>query len=392
MRAYRKKRTGVSHPAALRDALSALAVVVVLGMIVATAAAIVPGSAWAQETQGMDVRPPQSEGAASPQRGEVPGNSLGSTSDSQVWRDIRRGVEGTVSIPNKRLGVLVQSQGENWRAIRNGPVSVYGAWLMLVVVGLLALFFALRGRVKIEHGWSGKTVERFGPVDRFAHWLSATSFVLLALTGLNLMYGQYVLMPILGPSAFATLTQFGKYIHNFIAFAFMAGLVMMFVLWVRHNIPNRYDAIWLKKGGGLFASGVHPPSERFNAGQKIIFWLVVLGGGSLSLSGIALLFPYEFSFFTKTFAVLNVFGFGLPTDLAPLQEQQFNQVWHAIVGIVMIGVILAHIYIGSIGMQGAFAAMGSGRVDANWAREHHSLWYERITGEKVSHQHEQPAE
>jgi formate dehydrogenase subunit gamma len=382
---------------ARRDAAHRDITIWVAALVLLAAMLLGAGTAWSQSAEGMDVRPPETHSPsaappAGPTEGRVPGETLGNTSDSQLWRNIRRGVEGTVSIPDKKLGVLVQSQGENWRAIRNGPVATYGAWLLLVVLGFLALFFALRGRIKIEHGWSGRTVERFGPVDRFAHWLSATSFVLLALTGLNLLYGKFVLMPVLGPSLFATLSQAGKYVHNFIAFAFMAGLLMMFVLWVRHNIPNRHDLVWLRQGGGLFAAGVHPPSERFNAGQKIIFWLVILGGASLSVSGIALLFPYEFSFFAKTFGVLNMLGLGLPTDLAPLQEQQFNQIWHAILGLVMIGVILAHIYIGSVGMQGAFAAMGSGRVDTNWAREHHSLWYERVTGEPVEHQHPKPAE
>lgn len=335
-------------------------------------------------TEGADVRPPEPTG------GHVPGNAQGNTSDYEIWRDIRGGLQGTVSIPDKKLGVLVQSEGESWRAIRNGPVALYGSWLLLAVIGLLALFFALRGRIEIEEGWSGKTVERFGPLDRFAHWLSAVSFIVLALTGLNLLYGKYVLMPILGKSAFAAITQAGKLAHNFLAFAFMLGIVLMFVLWVRHNIPNRYDLIWLAKGGGLFSKGVHPPSERFNAGQKIIFWLVVLLGVSVSMSGVALLFPYEFSLFAKTFAALNVFGLGLPTDLSPLQEQQLNQVWHAIVSMVMIAVVIAHIYIGSIGMQGAFAAMGSGRVDANWAREHHSVWYARVTGKPIPQHYGHP--
>jgi formate dehydrogenase subunit gamma len=175
-------------------------------------------------TEGADVRPPEPTG------GHVPGQSLGNTSDSELWRGIRRGTEGTVSIPDKKLGVLVQSEGENFRAIRNGPVSLYSSWLLLVGIALLALFFALRGRVKIDSGLSGRTIERFGPVDRFTHWLTAVSFIVLALTGLNLLYGRYVLLPILGPEIFAALTQAGKYAHNFIAFAFMLGIAMLFVL------------------------------------------------------------------------------------------------------------------------------------------------------------------
>jgi formate dehydrogenase subunit gamma len=314
--------------------------------------------------------------AMAQQEGRVPGAALGNTSDSDFWRAIRQGGQGMVSIPNEQAGVLIQSEGENWRAIRNGPLSTYGVWAMLGMIALLALFFALRGRVRIEHGRSGRVIERFNGVERFAHWLTAVSFVVLALTGLNILYGRYVLLPILGPEIFSALTLGGKYAHNFLAFAFMAGLVLIFLFWVRDNIPNLSDAKWIAKGGGILTKGTHPPAKRFNAGQKIVFWLVILGGLSISLSGIALLFPFEFSMFSKTFAFLNLFGFDLPTNLAPIQEMQLSQVWHATVGLLLVVVIIAHIYIGTIGMEGAFDAMGTGMVDENWAREHHDLWVE----------------
>jgi formate dehydrogenase subunit gamma len=316
--------------------------------------------------------------AMAQQEGHVPGGTLGNTSDAEFWRAIRQGEQGYVSIPDKRAAVLIQSEGENWRAIRNGPLSTYGIWALLGIIALLALFFALRGRIRIEHGRSGRTVERFNGLERFGHWLTATSFIVLALTGLNMLYGRYVLRPILGPEIFSAVTLGGKYAHNFLAFAFMVGLVLIFALWIRDNIPDRNDVKWIAKGGGLFTKGTHPPARRFNAGQKIMFWLVILGGASVSLSGIALLFPFEFSLFSKTFAFLNLFGFDLPTNLAPIQEMQLSQIWHGIVGLLLIAVIIAHIYIGTIGMEGAFDAMGSGMVDENWAREHHSLWMDEL--------------
>ncbi|MGI9489824.1 MAG: formate dehydrogenase subunit gamma, partial [Geminicoccaceae bacterium] len=168
----------------------------------------------------------------------------------------------------------------------------------------------------------------------------------------------------------------GKLTHNYVAFAFMLGLVICFVNWVRHNVPHPRDLIWLAKGGGLLVKGVHPSSKKFNAGQKILFWLVIIGGGSLSLSGLALLFPFQLPpMFAGTFAQVNEwFGTALPTVLTPIQEQQYAQLWHAVVGIIMTAVIFGHIYIGTIGMEGAFDAMGEGEVDYNWAREHHGLW------------------
>ena len=353
-------------------AAALIALVFTLGVLL-----MAPQGGFAQTVEGRDVREP------SPQAGNVPGDTLGNIPDSAWWRDVRQGYAGQVSIPDKKQGVLIQSEGDNWRAVRNGPVSVYGSWLLLGMIILLALFFALRGRIKVEEGLSGRTVERFNGIDRFAHWLLAVSFIVLALTGLNMLYGRYVLLPVLGPEVFAAITRAGKYAHNFVAFSFMVGLVMLFVLWVRDNIPNRYDLIWIAKGGGWLGKGVHPPAKKFNGGQKIVFWIVILGGISISLSGLALLFPYQLPFFEKTLDVLNAFGAGLPATLEPRQEMQLNQVWHAIVALVMIAVIIAHIYIGTVGMEGGFPAMGSGMVDENWAREHHNIWYAEIKGEPL---------
>jgi len=312
--------------------------------------------------------------AAAQTGGAVPGETLGNKSDSDFWRAVRNGTRGDVSTPNKMAGVMVQSEGESWRAMRNGPLSTWGAWAIFGTLALLAVFYMLRGRIDIEGGSSGRTIERFNMVERVAHWTLANSFILLALTGLNLLYGRYVLKPFLGPELFSTLTMLGKYVHNYVAFAFMLALVVVLVIWIKENIPGKVDLQWLAKGGGMFTKGAHPPANKFNAGQKILFWLVLLGGLSVSLSGIALIFPFTFEMFAATFKVLNVFGFGLETNLTPMQEMQYSQLWHAIVGLALIALIIAHIYLATLGMEGAYDAMGTGQVDRNWAREHHSLW------------------
>jgi len=255
-------------------------------------------------------------------------------------------------------------------------MSEYGGWALLAIFVLLGLFYALRGRIRIDAGPSGRTVLRFHFLDRFAHWLTAGSFVVLGLTGLNVLYGRYVIKPIIGADAFASLTIAGKYAHNFLGFAFGLGVLLMFLLWVKDNIPNKHDIKWLAVGGGLFSKGVHPPAKKFNAGQKLIFWSVIVLGGSLTASGIALLFPFEIAMFAKTFAILNVFGADLPTQLTMMEETQLALLWHGIVALVLMVIIVAHIYIGSVGMEGAFDAMGTGEVDENWAHEHHALWLE----------------
>lgn len=318
---------------------------------------------------------PYAPPAVAQEEGQVPGGTLGPASQSDFWRAIRQGEQGRAAMPDPRAGQLIQSEGENWRAFRNGPLSTYSVWAMLGFIGLLALFFAIRGRIRIEGGRSGHTITRFGFVERFTHWLTAVCFVILAITGLNILYGRYVLLPVIGANAFAWLTLAGKYLHNYLAFGFMLGLVMMLVLWIRHNFPNRHDFVWLAKGGGMFWKGAHAPAAKFNAGQKILFWLVILGGFSVSFSGIMLMFPFQLEAFGPTFGWINwLFGTSLPAQLTLTQEMQLAQLWHAIMGLFLTIVIIGHIYIGTVGMEGAFDAMGSGRVDENWAREHHEVW------------------
>jgi formate dehydrogenase subunit gamma len=258
----------------------------------------------------------------------------------------------------------------------------------------LALFYVARGKIRIDGEKTGQTVTRFKAVERFGHWLMAGSFVLLGVTGIITLFGRMAIIPLIGHEAFSPLALASKWVHNNVSWAFMIGLVMVFVMWVLENIPNRHDLTWIAKGGGIFKAGVHPPAKKFNAGQKLIFWSVIVLGASISVSGLSLLFPFEMPLFAASFAHLNDLGIpnmigmsDLPVQLTPHQEMQLAQLWHTIVAFVLIAIILAHIYIGSVGMEGAFDAMGSGEVEEQWAREHHALWLDEIDAKK-----KQPAE
>lgn len=325
-------------------------------------------------------RPPAGPAAAVPSV-SGPDNTLGTSSDADIWRQIKAGEAGSVGLRDPNAGRLVQYEGQIWRELHNGTIPRWGAWGLLGVVVLLALVFAIVGRVRIQEGRAGIDIPRFTAFERAGHWLTAGSFVVLAVTGLNLLYGKSVVMPVIGKEAYATLAWWGKHVHNYVAFAFIAGLVFLFLRWVAHNIPSRHDVVWLAKGGGILVKGVHPPAKKFNAGQKIIFWLTILGGTSVALSGWALLNPFTTHYMADTFEALARIGLDVPAWLglpeppySALMEQQMNQVWHAAMGLFLTAVIIAHIYIGTLGMEGAFEAMGTGHVDLNWAREHHNLW------------------
>jgi formate dehydrogenase subunit gamma len=201
-------------------------------------------------------------------------------------------------------------------------------------------------------------VQRFNLLERVNHWMTATSFVLLALTGLNITFGAWLLRPVIGPEAFATLTLWGQAVHHYVSFAFVVGIVVMLLIWAGQNIPTRRDVAYIAAGGPLGSR--HVATERFNAGQKGLFWLVVLGGAAVAVSGFLLMAPGLLD---------NVIG------------QQWSHMVHGLLSMGMIAVIIGHAYIGSIGMEGAFEAMRDGQVDQNWAREHHDLWLEQKLAE-----------
>jgi formate dehydrogenase subunit gamma len=276
-----------------------------------------------------------------------------SVKESQLLEALKPGgsLTGRISIPDQKAASLIQP-GRDWRAYNQETLPKIGAYSFFGILLLLGLFYLLRGKIRIDAGPSAQTITRFGGAERFVHWLTASSFICLALTGANVTFGKTVLAPVLGAEGFANLAASAKLIHNYVGFAFMAGVFFTFLIWVKDNIPGMTDLRWFLAGGGLLTKGSHPPAKRFNGGQKIVFWSVVVGGFFLSLSGWHLLFPYG----------------------EALGDIQWHATIHGTVSFVMIALMLAHAYIGSIGMEGAFDAMGSGEVDLNWAKEHHSLW------------------
>jgi formate dehydrogenase subunit gamma len=273
-------------------------------------------------------------------------------SEADMLRALQ-GVQGNVTIPDRKAGTLVQPQGRTWRETMAGTIRGWGAWLVFGMIALVAAFYLLRGSVMIDGGRSGRTITRFTEFERFNHWMTASAFITLALTGLNVTYGRYLLLPLLGPEAFSTWSAFAKLLHNFVAFPFILGLVLMCVNWIAYNFPNRHDWTWIMQGGGLFVKGVHPPATKFNFGQKIVFWSVMIFGGIIAISGIMLLFPFWFG---------------------TMETQQLMAVLHSIFALILTAVIIGHIYIGTLGMEGAWDAMYTGEVDERWAKEHHSVW------------------
>ncbi|MBI1188680.1 MAG: formate dehydrogenase subunit gamma [Alphaproteobacteria bacterium] len=308
---------------------------------------------------GTEARPPDPATITGPDgRSLVRGWLSRQQGQSGILQEPRR-VQGRTSLPGPVKGVFVQPQGRLWRSTHNGPIVFGGAFYLIGVAALLAAFLSVRGRVPIKDGFSGQTVTRFSAFERANHWMSAVSFVLLGLTGLVLLYGKPLIRPWLGADRFGNLAEGSMWLHMALIAPFTLGLMTMLATWTWQNLPTRLDFEWLRQGGGFIRDDQpNPPAERFNAGQKLIFWAVILGGLTLVASGLAMMFPFQWG------------GYG---------SMQLAQSIHAIVALLMIGVIFGHIYIGTVGMVGAFDAMWSGQVDRNWAKEHHSRWYNRLT-------------
>lgn len=328
---------------------------------------------------------PEGGAASSDQLG-----TLGGASDPDLWRALRfDSADITTQVRGPAATVLIQDGGMQWLTFRQGPLLTYGLYALGGTLGLLLLFYLIRGRIRIDGPKTGRRLVRFKAIERFSHWLLAGSFILLGITGLVSLAGRKFLIPAFGHDTFSVIAVGSKWIHNNISWAFMLALVMIFVLWVVHNLPDRTDINWLLKGGGIFGGG-HPPAKKFNAGQKMIFWSVIVLGASISASGLSLLFPFELPMFAATFEKLNAAGLPqlvglgeLNTVLAPHEEMQLAQLWHAIVSFALMAIILAHIYIGSVGMEGAYDAMGSGEVEEQWAKEHHSLWVKEVQAKQA---------
>jgi formate dehydrogenase subunit gamma len=276
-----------------------------------------------------------------------------SVNEQQLLQEFDR-IQGRVSIPDQRSSVLMQPQGREWREFRTVVLRWIGGIAILGITALIVIFYLTRGMVRLESGRSGRTLVRFNTFERFVHWMTATCFVILAISGLNITFGRPLLLPLIGFEAFSEWSQWAKYAHNYLSFPFTIGVVLIFLMWIGGNIPNKVDVDWLKRGGGMIGHD-HPPAYRFNAGQKAIYWIVVIGGTAVAVTGYQLMFPFY---------------------LSGIEGMQLAQVVHSIVAVLFIAAMLAHIYIGTIGMEGAFEAMGTGTVDVNWAREHHSLWLE----------------
>lgn len=285
-----------------------------------------------------------------------PGSGAGGTSYSSVTG---RPMPGSDALwLNREADNLISGSAQNWRQIRNRVIAVYGGWILFGLIVVMLHFYAIRGKIKLEDGRSGERILRWTAWERFVHWTTAASFLVLAVTGLSLLFGRSILIPIMGPEGFAAWAAVAMYLHELVGpWIFTPAVAILLSMWLVHNLPERGDLEWWLKGGGIIGKS-HPSSGRVNSGEKLWFWFIATVGVACIVTGVILAFPLEWEQTRST--------------------MQLSSVIHGVAALLWIGFWMGHAYIGTVGTEGALEGMTTGYVDANWAKQHHDRWYEEV--------------
>ncbi|MBL0420104.1 formate dehydrogenase subunit gamma [Ramlibacter sp. AW1] len=342
------------------------------------AAPAAPADGGIRSQNIFDVKPDADQQPGYMNQSNAERNRVQPGNNAPLWRAVGNGVAGTSSLPPSQApeaGVLIQPQvqypgsrfttaGEAWRQVRNIWIIPYGGALLLIMLGALAIFYFTKGPIGSPMHEGGRRIERFTPFERSAHWANAIAFVVLAISGLVMAFGRYILQPLIGTTLFGWLTYALKTLHNFVGPLFVVSMIIVFVVFVRDNLPQRGDGRWIFTAGGTL-SKQPVPSHRFNAGEKFVFWIGVLLLGAIVIgSGL----------------VMDMLIPGLLYDRGTMQVAHMI---HAVAAVLMMVMFLGHIYMGTIGMRGAYRAMREGYVDDEWAREHHGYWHDDIVAGRI---------
>jgi formate dehydrogenase subunit gamma len=277
---------------------------------------------------------------------------------AEFWREVRRGVPGTTTVAGQERGILIQNGGQNWRRIRNGLIAGIAPWILAVVFLAIVVFFLVFGRDKLEERPDGTTIRRFSAAERWLHWITAGLFIVMAVSGLSMLFGRAVLIPVFGLSAFSGYLGIAMLVHNYAGPVFLVGVLVEILTWLKFNIPRKIDLVWFKNFGGMTGKGPRPHAGKINGGEKAWFWILVLAGLGIGATGLILDFP----------------NFGQPRWL-----MQIAHGIHASLAVLFVAASLGHIYIGTIGAEGTFQGMWRGEVSTAWAKQHADLWYAEKT-------------
>jgi len=274
---------------------------------------------------------------------------------ADFWRLVRNGVPGYTSVSSEGHAVLIQNGGENWRELRNLVIINITPWVIGLALVAMGVFHLVVGGDKLKEPRTGEMVERYRGWEIALHWYTAVLFIILAITGLSILLGRGQLIALFGHEGFASYLAVAKVIHNWSGPLFLAGVFLQAVAWWRDNIPRKRDFLWLKNMGGMIGNGPRPPTGKINAGEKGWFWLMIISSIAVGVTGFLLDFP--------------IWG-------QDRLVMQVSDVIHGVAGVLFVTASFGHIYMGSVGAEGAFESMVHGKVDVAWAKQHSDLWLE----------------
>ncbi len=278
---------------------------------------------------------------------------------TELWREIRQRnfpLQGSSQVKGVDSNLLINVEGDRWARFRVNQLVNFGAIALAGIVLLLLAFYVIRGKVGVEEGLSGRMVHRFTDYERIIHWVLALVFLLLAITGFILLLGRPFILPFLGKEVFAVFASASKEGHNLFGPVFIVSLLMMLFSFAKRNIYEKGDMTWLLRGGGLIGKS-HVTGGFFNMGEKTWYWIVILVGLVISVSGVILVSP----------------SLGQGRVIMEL-----SHVIHVGAAIILMAISLGHMYLGSIGSEGTLESMKTGYVDINWVAAHHDRWVKEI--------------
>jgi formate dehydrogenase-N gamma subunit len=203
------------------------------------------------------------------------------------------------------------------------------------------------------------TILRTKFFDRACHWTMVIAFFLVALSGIALFFPSLQWLT----QTFGT-PQMGRILHPFFGVGVFLLLMVMFVRFVHHNIPDKKDLPWLKGIVEVLKGNEHEVADvgKYNAGQKMMFWTIMSMISLLLASGVVIWRPW--------------FAHFLPVALV-----RWCLLLHATSAIILLLAILVHIYM-AFWVKGSITGMIEGRVSRRWAKKHHPRWYREVEAQE----------
>ncbi|QFU24738.1 formate dehydrogenase subunit gamma [Shewanella eurypsychrophilus] len=228
------------------------------------------------------------------------------------------------------------------------------------VIALFIIFIMVNGISRLDKGFSGKMIKRWSGLSVSVHWLGAIACILLMLSGLILAGGRLYMEPGMNASSWAALVGLSSGLHELMVFPFIAGYILMILMWAPKQIPTSYDLKWFAVLGGYINMGKkqHPDAGFANAGEKLWFWVFALFGGFMIISGLIMMFPATFEVSKNTANLMLL--------------------THIVSTVIISAFSVVHIFMATVMSEGGMSNMTSGYCDENWAKQHHNLWFKEL--------------